>query len=305
MSWCDKFQEEEIFLLRDYSQLEIRILAQYSQDKLLCQQLNTGKDIHVQVGYEILGWPKEVVEKDGQARVLTKGIHFEIIYNFSGGWEAIWEKVKRKTKGSKTKISKSDVEAAYKRYFKRYSGVAEWLHSAVAYTTKHEKSLPTLYGQTRPIYIDADYPAHGENQAVNTPIQGSAGAVALHCLALIRRNPKGYALLRYAMRNEIHDSLVSVNRLCELYEANKVFKYLMEVHCVEKAQDEFGIKYLIPLVTDAKVGFRFGTMVKFDPQKQKSLEEVLNAWCEKNESTEKDFYKDPMRFVDLQRGVIS
>ena len=300
MSWFQSFLEEDIFLLRDYSQLEVRILAQFSQDKLLCSQFNTGEDIHPQVGHEILGWPIEVIKKEEKARVIAKGIHFGIIYGSKP--KAIWKKCLRYG----IKVSLQEITDAYNRYFKRYRGVKEWIEYAIGYTERCHHSLPTLFGRSRPVRVDdpGNHESHWANVAVNTPIQGTAGDFALYCLALIRRNPNYYTLLRHSMRNEIHDSLVATVILQVLHEADEKFQYLMEEHCVTKAHEDFGIKMLVPLLTDAKVGFRFGTMVKFNRNKQ-DIETVLNAWCEKNAEIETVFHKDPLRFVDLQRGAVS
>lgn len=299
MNWYSPFLNEEIFLIRDYAQLEIRILAQFSKDKLLCQQLNSGQDIHVQVGQEILGWSAERVKKEKKARVIAKQIHFGIVYGLQP--RGILARVRRA--GVKAKLS--EMEDAHERYFNRYKGVAEFIEYCTAYTEQHGMSIPTLYGMQRPIRVGDREAGHAfwGNVAVNTPIQGSAAHIALLALALVKRNPQRYALLRHAFRNEVHDSLVATPKICDLAEADGKFQYLMEQHVVEESKRLFGVKFLIPLVSEPSVGFRYGVNVDYD--RKKPLDVMLDEWCKKNREIEVAFRNDPLHFVDAQRGAPS
>ena len=75
----------------------------------------------------------------------------------------------------------------------------------------------------------------------------------------------------------------------------------MEKRTVEELEKRFKVKMLVPIATDAEVGFRLGSMVKYDRVKQ-NLEQVVDMWCVENAKVDAVFEKDPLRFVELQRG---
>jgi len=64
-----------VFLQLDYSQAELRMLAEMSQDKRLLSQFMSGVDIHCQVGHELTGWPVERIANDQTEPARRKRIH--------------------------------------------------------------------------------------------------------------------------------------------------------------------------------------------------------------------------------------
>jgi|SRR5579859_1288562 len=297
MSWLSPYLNEEVFLVRDASQFEIRMLAQLSGDKLLCAQLNSGEDIHPQVAHTVFGWSLER-SKEEKPRVIAKQLHFGIIFGLQP--PAIYRKCRR----LKVKTTLEEVRTAHGNYFNKYTGVKEFREYCIEYARENGRTIPNIFGMSRELYISNEREeghAFWANQAVNTPVQGSAAQFLLLCLAIIKERSEKYALLRNNMRNEIHDSLVVTPKLKELVVADRLLEEVMERECVEEAAKRFGIKMKVPLASEAKIGFRFGTMVKYDRKKQ-NLETIVDSWCAQNVKVEKYFVEDPLRFVDLQRG---
>lgn len=298
MSYLSPYLDEKIFLSRDGQQMEIRMLAQLSGDKLLIYQLNTGEDIHPQVAHSVFGWPLEKAKKDEKSRTIAKQLHFGIVFGLQDN--GIYEQCKRK--GIKTTLQ--EVSDARKNYFKKYVGVSEFIQYCIEYAQEHGHTIPNLFGMTRELVIGGDR-GNGSfwgNQSVNTPVQGSAAQVLILALAIMKEKEKECQLVRKHMENEIHDSLVATPRLRDLVATDALLQDIMERMVVEELLKRFNVKMLVPLTTDAAVGFRLGTMVKDYDRYKQSLEEVVDLWCKKNQDVENWFVKDPLRFVELQRG---
>lgn len=310
-NWYAPFLNEPIFLGRDGSQMEIRMLGQYSKDKLLCRQLNSGEDIHSQVGNTIYGWPVEKIKKDKRVRTVVKGLHFGIIFGLKPAGiveDCLRQGVKPMSYYEGMPLDEMriemlvEIEEAYAAYFTKYVGVAQWRDEAIEYARKHRKTMPTLFGRERELVIDDSGESKGAfwaNQAVNTPIQGSASDFLVLALAIAWEHPEEYKLVLDTAELEIHDSFVCAPLLRQLAAADAQLEHLMGTAVVEEAKKKFGVDMLVPLVSEASAGFRFGSMVDYD--RKKPLSEMLDAWVKKDEEIEKAFVKNPLQFVDVSR----
>ena len=69
----------KVFLAADYSQIEVRMLAEISKDPLLIKMFRSGEDVHCLVGHEVTGWPVERIAKDKNARRFVKVCHFALV----------------------------------------------------------------------------------------------------------------------------------------------------------------------------------------------------------------------------------
>ncbi|MDE1971422.1 MAG: hypothetical protein KGI50_07655, partial [Patescibacteria group bacterium] len=229
------------------------------------------------------------------ARKFGKAIHFGIIYGLVA--LAIYEKLKR----TGSKIKRSLVEEAYATYFKKYAGVAAWRQESIDYAERTGKFIPTLYGLQRPVG-EGNRDSFWGNQAINSPIQGTAGQYLFLCLDLINRYKKSkYELLYKGMCNEVHDNLLYSTKLRNLSEADAQLQTVMEEHAVEESRKRFGIDFLVPMVSEPAAGFRMGTMVEGYDRK-KPLEDFVSGWVVQNREIEEKFKKDPLAYVDLSRG---
>ena len=218
-AWLAPYLDEEIFLSRDGQQMEIRMLAQLSQDKLLCKQLNSGEDIHPQVAHEVFGWSLEKAKQDKKARTIAKQLHFGIIFGLQV--QGIYEQCS----GLGIKTTFQEVKNARDAYFEKYTGVKEFIEYCIEYARENGHTIPNLFGMTRELYIsdNREGGAYWANQAVNTPVQGSAAQVLLLVLAIIKQDPT-FALVRKKLRNEIHDSLVCAPKLRDLAITDKMLQ---------------------------------------------------------------------------------
>ena len=280
-----KFGELDVLLGADHSQLEIRVLAQMSKDKLLIQLLQSGEDIHSSVGHELLHKPVRAIRKDRPLRTAIKGLHFGIIYGLSDLSLYYHMKAEVEQLSEEFTMTPEEVAALKKNYFRRFSGVAEYIENQHQFGEKNG-FVETLFGFKREIAIagDEQRDTFWKNQAVNSPIQGTAHQLMLIAMAIIRLRKKTYDLLQRPSM-EVHDSLYIFTLLKQLQEAYKQFNYLMEKEVlayVKKWWPE--VDWVVPLQSESKAGFRLGVMVEYrgEPPGQ-----FIDMWCEKNQQFQK------------------
>ena len=148
----------------DYSQIELRILAHLSGDRVLTDAFQKGEDIHTRTAAEVFGVPPLLVGPE--ERRCAKAVNFGIIYGLSPFGLS-----------KQLKISVSDAREYIDAYFKLYSGVRTFIDKSVAFA-RETGYARTMFGRLRPIPdIDAKNPnqrGFAERTAINSPIQGSA-----------------------------------------------------------------------------------------------------------------------------------
>jgi DNA polymerase-1 len=181
----------------DYSQIELRILAHYSEDEALIDAFRVGEDIHLRTAAEIFGVNLDEVTEE--LRRQAKTINFGIIYGMSAFRLA-------KDLGIPQKKSRQIIE----HYFQRYKGVRSYVENITekgreqGYVTtlfKRKRFLPDLRSRNRNIRQFA------ERTAINTPIQGSAADIIK--LAMIRIDSiLERRALPARMIMQVHDELV-------------------------------------------------------------------------------------------------
>jgi DNA polymerase-1 len=204
-------------LSADYSQIELRILAHCSRDRILMEAFERGEDIHTRTAAEVFGIPPEAVT--GELRRQAKAINFGIIYGMSAYGLS-------KQLGISQKLAKTTID----NYFERYQGVKTFIDETIA-SARSLKRTSTLLGRIRPLpEITSDnrnMRQFAERTAVNTPIQGSAADLIK--LAMIQvdtaiRREK----LRAAMLLSVHDELVFEVPEKELKAASRLVASVME-----------------------------------------------------------------------------
>jgi DNA polymerase-1 len=295
VSLVSEFADLDVYLGADHSQLEIRVLAQMSKDKRLIELIQSGEDIHASVGHELTGQPIAKIMKDRPLRTAIKGLHFGIIYGLTE--ESLYYHLLNEAleRGEPFNMSKEDVAKLWKAYFKRFSGVAEFIEHQHQFA-QDNAYVETLFGFVREIAIAGDETrtTFWANQAVNSPIQGTAHQLMLIAMAIIGIKPQTYNLLQRPSM-EVHDSLYVFVKLLKLVEAYKQFNQLMEKEIlvyVAKWWPE--VKWVVPLKSEAKAGFRLGVMVEYAGEPP---EEFVEKWCQKNQQFQIKLQKEMKKEV--------
>jgi len=268
----------DVFLSVDGSQIEVRFLAEVSGDRLLINQFNTGQDIHCLVGNTLTGYSVERIRAEKNLRKMIKNLHFGIIYG--KGREGLYEFVValiRKLEGPNadlTGITQEALVKLYDAYFERYGGVRRFIQEARR-IVQEDGHADTIYGFRREIRQDSDTrKTFWLNQAVNTPIQGSAHQFLLIAIALLHMKPVTYSLLQRPTL-EIHDQLVFLVKLRNLLEAYTQVMHLIQEGAVQYTERHFRRKIRVPILGEAQAGFCLGSLVDYSGE---SLESLLTKW---------------------------
>jgi len=186
-----------VLLKADYSQIELRLLAHFSGDKLLVEAYRTGQDIHTLTASQVFGVPPLMVNAEHRRR--AKAVNFGIVYGLSAF--GLSQQI-----GIDTKEAKRFIDA----YFEKYSGVREFIDRTLEQARRDQK-VSTLFGRVRPIpdIHSKNFNLRGfaERTAVNTPLQGTAADLIK--IAMIRIDAELQARkLASRMLLQVHDELV-------------------------------------------------------------------------------------------------
>jgi DNA polymerase-1 len=201
----------------DYSQVELRILAHYSDDEILIQAFLKDEDIHTRTASEVFQVSPSSLTTE--LRRQAKAINFGIIYGMSAFGLS-------KQLGLSHKMAKTYID----NYFSRYQGVKRFIDQILV-EAKRMKRTSTLLGRIRllPDIGNANINVRqaAERTAINTPIQGSAADLIK--LAMINidsalRDKK----LKSAMLLSVHDELVFEVPSKELDTVTPLVKEIME-----------------------------------------------------------------------------
>jgi DNA polymerase-1 len=222
-----------LLLSSDYSQIELRVFAHYSNDKGMIRAFENELDIHASTAAEIMGVALDGVKPD--MRRIAKAINFGIIYGM--GPQKLSEELGIDLKTAKEYIA---------RYYERYQGVVRYREEMVAsarekgYVTtlfNRRRYLPDIQHQNRIIQSEA------ERMAINTPIQGTAADLIKKAMIRIHDRLKEEKLGTRLLL-QVHDELVFEVPEREMKQISMLVREEMEgVH-----------KLRVPLKVDIKVG---------------------------------------------------
>jgi DNA polymerase-1 len=205
-----------VLLSADYSQIELRLLAHFSEDDSLVDAFLAGSDIHNRTAAEIFGVSEDLVTPE--MRRLAKTINFGIIYGISPFGLA-------KQLGTSNTIAKGYIN----EYFKRYGKVKAYTVQSVREAQKTGYAA-TILGRRRLIpelkSKDRATRGIGERAAINTPIQGSVADIIK--IAMIKIHDHLSDRFRSRMILQVHDELLFEIHEDEIDEASRIIKKEME-----------------------------------------------------------------------------
>ena len=186
-----------VFLVADYSQIELRIMAHLSEDPAFIDAFRQGGDIHRQTAALIFNVPLAEVTSDMRARAKT--INFATIYG--QGPFALSRQLG---------ISLEDARGFIARYFERFSGVRAFLDRQIE-LARQQGYVETLFKRRRyiPEIKDRNFNqrAYGERNAQNSPLQGSAADLIKLAMVRIHQAIRARGL-ESRMLLQVHDELV-------------------------------------------------------------------------------------------------
>jgi DNA polymerase-1 len=185
------------FLVADYSQIELRLMAHLSGDPAFIEAFLQGGDIHRQTAALIFNLPADAVTPEMRARAKT--INFATIYG--QGPFALSRQLN---------IAMEDARSFIARYFERFAGVRAFLDQQIR-LAREQGYVETIFRRRRyiPEIRDRNFNmrAYGERNAQNSPLQGSAADLIKVAMTRIHRAIRGEGL-RSRMLLQVHDELV-------------------------------------------------------------------------------------------------
>ena len=222
------FITDKLFVSLDYSQIELRLLAHFSEDKNLINAFFNNKDIHLETALKIFG-----KENAAKYRNIAKSINFGLIYGM--GAKKLAETIN---------VSIKDAKEFIEKYFSSFPTVKNFLEKTKL-EARNKGYVETLFKRRRFFNFssaNAKSISNYEREAVNTIFQGSAADIIKKAMLEIKKQfPNSKMIL------QIHDELIfEIENKDEAYE----YKNIME--------NAFKLK--VPLKVDISFGKRWGEL---------------------------------------------
>ncbi len=222
-----------VFVIADYSQIELRLLAHLSRDPVFLAAFARGGDVHRETAAVI--FDVDVAEVTADMRARAKTINFATIYG-QGPFSL----------SRQLGISQDEAREFIDLYFERFAGVRQFLDECIV-KARECGYAETLFGRRRyiPELKDRNYNvrAFGERVAMNSPLQGSAADLIKRAMIRVAASLRERRLSA-ALVLQVHDELVAEAPVAEVDAVRQVLREEME-----------GAATLsIPLVVDIGVG---------------------------------------------------
>jgi DNA polymerase I-like protein with 3'-5' exonuclease and polymerase domains len=191
---CFRAPQGRKLVVADFSQIEMRILADFARDETLLAAFDSGADLHRMTAAQMFGVPLDQVTP--RQRASAKGLNYGLVYGM--GAEGL---------ASRIESSVKEAEELIERYFIAYSGVARWLRAAADRAVR-ERRARTASGRLWIFQLDpSDREQLGALKRIgkNAPIQGSASDIFKRAMTLLDQALAGRDA---QIVNSIHDELV-------------------------------------------------------------------------------------------------
>jgi DNA polymerase I len=196
---CFEAAPGNLLISADYSQVELRVLANIADEPVLKEIFVRGEDVHTATASQVFGKP--AAELTPMDRSKSKMINYGIVYGLSDYGLA-----------DRLNIAREEAKTFIDAYLERFSKVAEFMASTIE-QAKEQGHVTTLYGRRRqiPELRARNYQVRtlGERLAVNTVIQGTAADVMkLAMIGVHRALESARPALKTRMILTIHDELL-------------------------------------------------------------------------------------------------
>ena len=189
--------ENHVLLAADYSQIELRLIAEISGDEAMLEAFQSGKDIHSATAARVFDVPYDEVSREQRYRAKT--VNFAIIYG-AGATNL----------SQQLDIKRAEAKELIEQYFNRYPGLKSFMDETVEQARK-QGFVKTIMGRRRYLRdIDSRngvLRSHAERNAINTPVQGSAADMIKIAMVDINEEFEKQQF-KSKMILQVHDELV-------------------------------------------------------------------------------------------------
>ena len=191
---CFRAPEGRKLVIADYSQIELRILADFSGDENFIKAFETGQDFHSATAAQVFGIEAADVTPD--QRSFAKRLNFGVVYGIGASRFAMM-----------TGLTQTDAENTLRKYFSTYPKMDAWLRQQ-AQNVLTERQMRTASGRlAKTRFVDGDRASIGAAQryAKNMPIQGTSADILKRALRLLHNDIAGTSA---KLVNIVHDEIV-------------------------------------------------------------------------------------------------
>jgi len=219
---CFRAPDGRMLVIADYSQIELRILADFSEDKNFIEAFASGQDFHSATAAQVFGIKREDVTAD--QRSFAKRLNFGVIYGLGASRFAMM-----------TGLTQTQAEETLRRYFATYPKMDEWLRT---HRTRSGR-------MARISFVDNDRGSIGGAQryAKNMPIQGTSADILKRALRLLHDDIRETSA---RLVNIVHDEIIVE---CDATDAEKT-KGMLE-SAMTRAGEQFVSR--VPIKVDIHV----------------------------------------------------
>ena len=222
-----------VFVDADYSQIELRVLAELSQDPTMLAAFAEGQDIHGITAAQVFGVAFDEVDAD--KRRIAKAVNFGIVYGISAYGLA-----------EDIKVSVREAESFISGYFDKYPLVKQYLDSTVE-SARQAGYASTIFGRRRRI-PELFHQAHntrsyGERIAMNMPVQGTAADIIKIAMVRVFRRLRAEGQ-EARLILQVHDELLIETPVDEVDMVREIM--------IDEMQN--AVKLTIPLSIDVETG---------------------------------------------------
>lgn len=225
--------ENHTLLAADYSQIELRIIADLSDDKGMLEAFQKGQDIHASTAAKVYGVPLEEVNKE--MRRNAKTVNFGIMYGISAFGLS-----------ERLNIPRGEAKEIIDAYFEQFTGIRKYMDKTIAFAKEHGY-VETIMGRRRYLRdinsTNSVVRGFAERNAINAPIQGSsADMIKIAMINIFNEFIKnGY---KSRMILQVHDELV--------FDAYKEELETIKPLIIDKMKN--AIKLKVPVEVDINTG---------------------------------------------------
>ncbi len=209
--------KDHILLAADYSQIELRLIAEISKDEAMLEAFKKGYDIHKATAAKVYGVPLDEVTADQRRNAKT--VNFSIIYG-AGSLNL----------SRQLKIKRTEASQLIENYFKQYKGLKAYMDNQVS-IAREQGYVETLLGRRR--YLrdinskNGVLRSHAERNSINTPVQGTAADMIKMAMIKIHEVFKKENIAS-KMILQVHDELVFDARKDELEKIKPIIEENMK-----------------------------------------------------------------------------
>ena len=243
--------EDKVFVAADFSQAELRVLAQCCKDKNLIEAFNSGQDLHRFTASLVFGKDPNDVTK--QERQIAKSVSFLIVYG--GGPNKLAEQI-----GKSVGYCKN----IFKAYQDSFPKVFNWINFVHKFVKENGYAV-SIFGRRRHLpnvkSPNKKYQYRALRQGMNFVIQSSASDLMLHSILRLQKYLKATGLDAQILAT-VHDSVEVQCSKKDLQKVVELMRYVLE--STDDFKGLYGLDFVVPFAVDVEAGRSFGDMIDAD-----------------------------------------